>query len=37
MLRELDRKPSPEQENELVRAGNAWLKFWLQKDIQADS
>ena len=37
MLRELDRKPSPDQEKELVRAGNAWLKFWLHKDIQADS
>jgi class 3 adenylate cyclase len=37
MLRELERKPSPDQEKELVRVGNAWLKFWLHKDIKADS
>lgn len=35
MLKELTRKPAPDQEKELVNTGRAWLNLWLQKEIQA--
>ena len=37
LLEELKRKPSPEQSEELLKAGVAWLKNWLKKEINATS
>jgi len=37
LLKELNRKPSPQQTDQLLKAGKEWLKHWLKKEVEADS
>jgi class 3 adenylate cyclase/glyoxylase-like metal-dependent hydrolase (beta-lactamase superfamily II) len=37
LLRELKKKPTPEQEEDLLATGAAWLGSWLKRDVDAAS
>jgi len=37
LLKELKNRPSPQQVEELLEAGKAWLKIWLKREIHAES